>query len=114
MNIRNANSFLKTLGERVRYTRHQKGWTQDQLAMHAETNQAVIQKIENGKSLRPRKIDKIAEVLGVNPAWLMFGEEQAISLSQEAKSLAALWDKLPQRDKERIRSEVQRLSNRPH
>ena len=112
MNPRNANSFLKTLGERVRYTRHQKGWTQDQLAMHAETNQAVIQKIENGKSLRPRKIDKIAEVLGVNPAWLMFGEEQAISLSTEAKEVAAQWDKLPPREKERIKAEIVRLISR--
>jgi transcriptional regulator with XRE-family HTH domain len=112
MNPRNANSFLKTLGERVRYTRHQKGWTQDQLAMHAETNQAVIQKIENGKSLRPRKIDKIAEVLGVNPAWLMFGEEQAVSLSSEAKELAAMWDRLPDREKDRVKSDILRLSSR--
>ncbi len=112
MNLRNANSFLKTLGERVRYTRHQKGWTQDQLAMHADTNQAVIQKIENGKSLRPRKIDKIAEVLGVKPAWLMFGEEQTISLSQEAKEMAAQWETLSRRDKDRIKADIQRLANR--
>ena len=50
---------LHTLGERLRYRRRQMGWTQEQLAVQAGTNQAVIQKIENGKSLRPRKIDEL-------------------------------------------------------
>jgi len=108
----NANAFLRTLGERVRYKRHQKGWTQDQLAMHADTNQAVIQKIENGKSLRPRKIDKNADVLDVNPAWLMFGEQQQEVLSAEAREIARLWDRLPPGDKKRIKIEVMRIANR--
>jgi transcriptional regulator with XRE-family HTH domain len=51
--------------------------TQDGLAKEAGTNQAVIQKIENGKSLRPRLIMEIAEALNVNPAWLQFGEPWA-------------------------------------
>lgn len=113
MELRNANTFLRTLGERVRYKRHQKGWTQDQLAIHAETNQAVIQKIENGKSLRPRKIDKIAEVLGVNPAWLMFGEQQETLLSDEAKEIATYWEQLPPSEKARIKLEVMRMANHP-
>ncbi len=108
----NANAFLKTLGERVRYKRHQKGWTQDQLAMHADTNQAVIQKIENGKSLRPRKIDKIAAVLDVNPAWLMFGESQAEVLSNEAREIASYWDRLPPGDRKRLKTEVLRIAGR--
>ena len=41
---------LRTLGERLRYRRRQMGWTQEQLAVQAGTNQAVIQKIENGKA----------------------------------------------------------------
>jgi transcriptional regulator with XRE-family HTH domain len=113
MDFRTANTFLRTLGERVRYKRHQKGWTQDQLAIHAETNQAVIQKIENGKSLRPRKIDKIAEVLDVNPAWLMFGDQQASYLSDEAKEFASYWEQLPPNEKARIKMEVMRIANHP-
>ena len=109
MDLRTANTFLRTLGERVRYKRHQKGWTQDQLAIQAETNQAVIQKIENGKSLRPRKIDKIAEVLGVNPAWLMFGDQQASYLSDEAREVASYWEQLPPNEKARIKLEVMRI-----
>lgn len=65
------------IGIRLRSTRREKGFTQDQLAKEAGTNQAVIQKIENGKSLRPRQIMQIAEVLEVNPAWLQFGEPWA-------------------------------------
>ena len=113
MDLRTAHTSLRTLRQRFRYKRHQKGWTQDQLALHAETNQAVIQKIENGKSLRPRKIDKIAEVLDVNPAWLMFGDQDAIYLSDEAKEFASYWEQLPPNEKARIKSEVMRIANHP-
>ena len=70
-------SGLEHIGIRLRSARREKGLTQDRLATEAGTNQAVIQKIENGKSLRPRLIMEIAEVLDVNPAWLQFGEPWA-------------------------------------
>ena len=98
-----------TLGQRMRYIRLDKGWTQEQLAARASTNQAVIQKIENGKSLRPRKINEIAAVLGVNPAWLMFGEEPQSLLPEDAKNLAEAWNKLPEPHKSRILREVLNL-----
>ena len=101
---------LHTLGERLRYRRRQMGWTQEQLAVQAGTNQAVIQKIENGKSLRPRKIDEIASVLEVNPAWLMFGDEKAVSLTPEAQELAEVWQGLPEGERERLRNEILRLA----
>jgi len=72
-----AISGLEHIGIRLRTARREKGFTQDQLAREAGTNQAVIQKIENGKSLRPRQIMQISEVLNVNPAWLQFGEPWA-------------------------------------
>ncbi len=70
-------SGLEHIGIRLRSVRRNNGLTQDRLAKEAGTNQAVIQKIENGKSLRPRFIMEIAEVLEVNPAWLQFGEPWA-------------------------------------
>lgn len=100
---------LGTLGQRMRYKRLDKGWTQEQLAARAGTNQAVIQKIENGKSLRPRKIDQIAEVLGVNPSWLMFGDESGPLLPQDARSIAEAWNKLPEPHKSRIQQEILNL-----
>ena len=100
---------LGTLGQRMRYKRLDHGWTQEQLAARAGTNQAVIQKIENGKSLRPRKIDQIAEVLGVNPSWLMFGDEADSSLPPEARNLAEAWTKLPEPHRTRIQQEIMNL-----
>jgi transcriptional regulator with XRE-family HTH domain len=72
-----AISGPEHIGIRLRSARRERGFTQDQLAREAGTNQAVIQKIENGKSLRPRQIMRISEVLNINPAWLQFGEPWA-------------------------------------
>jgi len=88
------------------------GFTQEQLAMLAGTNQAVIQKIENGKSLRPRKIDSIAAVLEVNPAWLMFGETETSPITEDARDFAEAWLSLPKTEKEQIRNLVMRLASR--
>lgn len=101
-----------SLGQRMRFRRQQKGWTQEQLARRAGTNQAVIQKIENGKSLRPRKINEIAEVLGVNPAWLMFGDEAESSLTPDAIAVAEEWSQLSEPHRTRIRQEIHGLSQR--
>lgn len=79
--------------------------------MRAGTNQAVIQKIENGKSLRPRKIDQIAAVLDVNPAWLMFGDELAASLPPDAIAVAEAWHAMPEPQKSRIQREI--MDNAP-
>lgn len=78
----------EAIGVRLRASRRKEGLTQDQLAAQAGTNQAVIQKIENGKSMRPRQIMQIAKVLRVNPAWLQFGEPFAdpIEPSNEPKA----------------------------
>ena len=102
---------LGTLGQRMRYKRLNKGWTQEQLGARAGTNQAVIQKIENGNSLRPRKIDQIAAVLGVNPSWLMFGGESSLMLPQDARCIAEAWNKLPEPHKSRIQQEILMVLN---
>ncbi|MEJ1363529.1 MAG: helix-turn-helix transcriptional regulator [Candidatus Sedimenticola sp. (ex Thyasira tokunagai)] len=62
------------IGTRLRQLRTEAGLTQLQLAIRAGTNQAVIQKIENGHSQRPRILADLSHVLKVNPAWLQFGE----------------------------------------
>jgi transcriptional regulator with XRE-family HTH domain len=102
-----------TLGARMRSRRLEKGWTQEQLARRAGTNQAVIQKIENGRSLRPRKIDQIAAELNVSPAWLMFGSQATpTSLDPEAVTIAESWSQLPEPHRSRIRDEIRQLSMR--
>ena len=54
------------------------GITQAKLGELAGTNQAVIQKIENGWTLRPRMVDGLALALDVNPAWLQWGDRFAV------------------------------------
>lgn len=100
-----------SLGARLREARKARGWTQEQLACRADTSQAVIQKIENGKSLRPRKIDVIARVLDVDPAWLMFGGHRAGSLEDEARELALAWQKLPEDQRLLFRREILKAAN---
>ncbi|WP_078487626.1 helix-turn-helix domain-containing protein [Solemya velesiana gill symbiont] len=68
---------LDTLAKRLTWARTRKGLCQMELGELTGSSQSAIQKIENGKSLRPRKIETIAEVVGINPAWLMFGEPWA-------------------------------------
>jgi transcriptional regulator with XRE-family HTH domain len=97
---------MDTLGTRLRRKRRERGWTQEELALRAGTNQAVIQKIENGKSLRPRKIDQIAQVLEVNPAWLMFGEKSASVVDDEALEVAKTWARLPEPIRSRIKRNI--------
>lgn len=98
---------MDTLGSRLRRKRRERGWTQEELALRAGTNQAVIQKIENGKSLRPRKIDEIAQVLDVNPAWLMFGDEASPAvLDEEAAEVAKAWNHLPEPIRSRIKRNI--------
>ncbi len=62
------------IADRLRELRIQQGFTQYELAELAHTSQAVIQKIENGKSKNPRIVGDLALALGVNPAWLQWGE----------------------------------------
>jgi hypothetical protein len=49
----------------------------------------------------------------VNPAWLMFGDQQASYLSDEAKEFASYWEQLPPNEKARIKMEVMRIANHP-
>ena len=39
------NLYLNSFGERLRHRRRELGLTQEELALRAETNQAVVQKI---------------------------------------------------------------------
>lgn len=97
-----------TLGSRLRRMRIQKGWTQEDLAEMSDTTQAVIQKIENGKSLRPRKIEVIAEALGVDPAWLQFGSATVEGgLDSEALEVAKAWSRTREPERSRLRDAIQ-------
>jgi transcriptional regulator with XRE-family HTH domain len=102
----------KTLANRLRKARRSKSWTQQKLADLAKTTQAVIQKIENGKSLRPRNIVALAEALEVDPSWLMFGASETDSLSPQAVAVAKAWSELPEPQRSSFKDQIMRLSKR--
>lgn len=64
---------MNTLAERIKSTRINKAWTQNDLASAAKVSQSLIHKLESGNALESRKIAAIAFVLGVNTDWLAKG-----------------------------------------
>jgi len=77
MNLKKLHQAEREIGQRLRQTRHERSLIQEELAALAGTKQAVIQKIENGHSKRPRILAELAIALEVNPAWLQWGEPYA-------------------------------------
>ena len=61
-------SGIENVGSRLRMVRREKDLTQAELGGLVGSSQGSIQKIENGKSFRPRMIMELAEALDVNPA----------------------------------------------
>ena len=102
-------SVMTTLASRLRSARKKKGWTQDQLAQKTGSTQAVIQKIENGKSLRPRNVVKLAQALGVSPGWLVFGQESFDELDDEAIEMASAWSKLHEPHRSAIKQAILKI-----
>lgn len=72
-----------SLADRLRNARRACGFTQIELADMADVHQTSINKVESGLSLWPRCIPDVANILGVNPAWLMFGINHAPQFTPE-------------------------------
>ncbi len=106
---RSRRDDTSTLAGRLRKRRREFGWTQVQLAEEVGTSQAVIQKIENGKSLRPRILEDLAKSLDVSPSWLMFGVEEISALNEEALELAKAWANLPEPHRSAMRDAIFRM-----
>ena len=98
-----------SLGMRLRQRRRQLGWTQAYLAEQVGTSQAVIQKIENGKSLRPRILEPIALALSVRPAWLMFGVQEVGELDADALELARAWSRLREPHRSAMKDAIMKI-----
>lgn len=67
---------MKT-GEKIKRLRTERGWTQSELGERVGVQKAAINKYETGVvvNLKREVIAKLAEVLDVNPAWLIDEEE---------------------------------------
>ncbi len=77
---------METIGERLRRVRERKLLTQADLSTASGVTEATISRIETGQAgpTRPSTAKKLARALGLDPIWLMYGEDEA-----EGKMLAA-------------------------
>lgn len=99
------------LGARLTRSRLRHGWTQHELARHVGTSQAVVQRIETGKCRHPRNIDRIADVLDVSPAWLMYGAEVMDGLEPEAIETAKAWANLTEPHRSALKEMIIKIAD---
>lgn len=74
------------LAENVRILRERAGLTQAELAEKLGKGQTTIFKIENGQTLHPRFMDKLAQVLGVTRMELEFGTLSAVPQAENTEA----------------------------
>lgn len=109
---------MKNLGERLRYIRKQKGWSQEKLAHESGVNQGTISKIEREGQYKSVYAFQLAEALGVNSVWLLTGDEaiqidnvsSGQEISDEEKDILLLYRKLNATNKKSIRDILINLS----
>lgn len=65
---------MNTIGARMRTIREELNLSQRELADLAKVSQSTIGNVEAGLREQPRKLNTIAEILGVNPLWLETGK----------------------------------------
>lgn len=77
-----------TMGERVKKARENKGYTQEELALKlGYKSRSSVNKIEKERDIPRSMIVKIAEILGVTPAYLMGWEEPEHKPAANAQKL---------------------------
>ena len=70
---------MESFGERVRRLRQFKVMTQTELAGKAGISIVTVARLENGEgepNPRPATVRGLARALGVDPSWLLFGEDE--------------------------------------
>jgi transcriptional regulator with XRE-family HTH domain len=107
----NERTDSDTLGSRLTRIRLRRGWTQHELARHVGTSQAVVQRIETGKCRHPRNIDRIASILEVSAAWLMYGAEVMDGLEPEAIETAKAWSNLTEPHRTALKEMILKIAD---
>lgn len=80
-----------TLGERIIQSREAKGLSQIQLAKLIGISQQSLQVIESGDTKNPRRLEKMAKVLEVDPGWLHYG---TTSVNSYEKTPHFTWEQI--------------------
>lgn len=75
------------------------GLTVRNVSLAAGLSDSALHKFLTGatNSLTLETVDKLATALGVDPAWLAYGEGDP----DEANEIASIWDHIPKRDRAR-------------
>lgn len=82
-----------TLAQQIRSAREKRGWTQEQLAVHADVSRSTVQNLENGRRQPHRaSLRRIADALGVDVADLSSAQPMTLAeiADKRAELLAAL------------------------
>ena len=74
---------MNSIGERLRWIRKRRVLSQEQLAEKSKVPVVTISRIENDHQVEPRPstVQKLSTALGVEPAWLMFGDEAELKIA---------------------------------
>lgn len=91
------NSDMKTLAERLKEARSDKGLSQTALAKLVGIGQATVASIENGRNRGSTYITKIARVLNVSPEWLAdgIGDKSASRLDNNVRPITTPGRQVP-------------------
>jgi len=101
-----SSELLSGLGARVRGLRHERGWSQRELAKQAGVSPRFLVQVEHGEgNLSLSRLADLAGALGVSPVTLLCGLGPA---SDDLDRIAAAAASLPPIDRRRLRLELDR------
>ena len=87
------------LGQRIRTLRNMKGWTQQELGEHADTNYKFVGQIERGQQNPSFAVlAKIADALGMELRELFRFKQKPLERKQVEAQIEAILQSLPDRD----------------
>ena len=101
-------------GKRLAAARKAKGWTQDRLSKELQCSQSAVSRWEQSNRAPEDLLDKAleyAEILGVNPIWLLLGVgamEGSAAVTKNIKYFQML-ESLPAKDRDAIFQMIERL-----
>lgn len=100
--------MTETIAERIRLAREHRGWTQEQLAVHADVSRSTIQNLETGRRQPQRSsLGRIATALGISVDALRTRAEEERVDAQEIRD--ALQAAMELEDPEEMRAALQGL-----
>lgn len=93
---------MKTLGKKIRLLRHQKGWSQEEVARRLEISIPAFSKIETGiTDINVSRLEQVAKLFDMNVVQLLtYNEEEGLPVY--SSQLENLNQKLVERDQEVI------------